>query len=1001
MTGASPVTTSSAISQASRPSPTPMPRTQTLPNLPLLAKGSKGPPPPIQTSDRREMTEEEKSEICLSPSWSDFGGAKRKKDKKRREKEQKKLDEERKITQKGIKKELEKQRIAMMKEQKRLSKKPPPAAMETQRMPAALRRNSVNSIKSFLGSGSTQDAGQSSPEEKQRRERRWSFGSNKSKQSTPAQSDDEGSPVSEWKPIVSSNAPQLPKLTMGWHSRNTSSGSDRARSRNSEDRQGKDFFKFAYRLDTKLTPPKSKADDTSNQQPQSSIISSPRQDPLRLRGLSRSQTDSQLPTLGMAKPLEQPPETADEKCAVNGIGIGREEKKESDFVPRIRQSPSQRARDISASRGDMQRRVSVDKPDQPPMDPLRAHPIESSRPKDGGSYVHKQRMYQQQRSIQGYEDEQAVIAANLSSSEGGSPQPEQGSLSVPASTPPVASSHGTSILNRPRPPKIAGTLVVKTAKAQLHESPVEIQSAKGSMLPPTPRDKSWDNKGDHRGSSKYNKADDSYSSQTTKDEILTSPRDTPPVGQKVKRKSSPPPPRSKHKGALQRPSVPHLSQSSTHPPPLPPNKPLESPKVFLRPDELDRASLDPASPAEHELFDRRRTIGDMVLASPNAFANHSRTRTSSSQLLHDPEFLPKKTELFLPPTPTFPGREPLSVEIKSPPTSQPKMETTVTPSLQSTKIFEDLPKPLAPTPRQNTDPGPSKPVFTDPIQPTAPSSKSAVPEVIVETTAGDGVVRKTSIKRPRSNPQLNTIPPTPNLPSWDFLPQLKHQPLPKPRRQSQSPQRPLPMSLKTGGGQEFPLPPTTSAGGNTADPRIQPRSPRRLTPTQSPTSSTSDLPPAKPRLRPPVASSNSSNALTSRNSAFGPLSTGRGAPGGLEAKPLAKLFVICCKCKFWHDLPSKLYAAMSAPQMLSRDIPAMKAPQKAGAGQGEKQQQQQQQQQVNGKPVVDGAEIEKGAIKTEQAQLDTMVKCPWCEHLMTTWCCAGWTTVVYLHERHH
>ena len=999
MTEASPVTMSSTISQTSRPSPTSMPRTQTLPNLPLIAKSSKGPPPPIQTSDRREMTEEEKSEICLSPSWSDFGGAKRKKDKKRRDKEQKKLDEERKITQKGIKKELEKQRIAMMKEQKRQSKKPPPAAMETQRMPAALRRNSVNSIKSFLGSGSTQDAGQSSPEEKQRRERRWSFGSNKSKQSTPAQSDDEESSVSEWKPIVSSNAPQLPKLTMGWHSRNVSSSSERARSRDSEDGQGKDFFKFAYRLDTKLTPPKSKAEDPANQQPQSST-SPPRQDPLRVRGLSRSQTDSQLPALGIAKPLEQPPGTADEKYTANSAGSGREEKKESDFIPRILQSPSQRAREISTSRGDMQRRVSVDKPDQPPMNPLRAHPVESSRSKDGGSYVHKQRMYQQQRSIQGYEDEQAVIAANLSGSEGCSPRLEHGSISVPTSTPSVAPNHGTSILNRPRPPKIAGTLVVKTAKAQLHESPVEIQSARGSMPPPTPRETTGDKKGDQRVSSNTNKVDDS--SQTTKDEILTSPRDTSSVGQKVKRKSSPPPPRSKHKQALQRPSVPHPSQSSTCPPPLPPNKPLESPKVFLRPDELDRASLDPASPAEYELSDRRRTIGDMVLASPNVFANHSRTRTSSSQLLHEPEFLPKKTELFLPPTPTFPSREPLSVENKSPPTSQPKLETTVTPSLQSTKKLEEFSKPLAPTPRQNTDPGPSKPIATDSIQAISPSSKSAVPEVIVETTAGDGIVRKTSIKRPRSNPQLNTIPPTPNLPSFDFLPQLKHQPLPKPKRQSQSPQRPLTMSLKTGGGQEFPLPPSsTPAGGNTADLRVQPRSPLRLTPTQSPTSSTSDLPPAKPRLRPPVASSNSSNALTSRNSAFGPLSTGRGAPGGLEAKPLAKLFVICCKCKFWHDLPSKLYAAMSAPQMLSRDVPAMKTPQKGGGlGQGGEKQQQHQQQ-VNGKVVVDGAEIEKGAMKTEQAQLDTMVKCPWCEHLMTTWCCAGWTTVVYLHERHH
>lgn len=33
--------------------------------------------------------------------------------------------------------------------------------------------------------------------------------------------------------------------------------------------------------------------------------------------------------------------------------------------------------------------------------------------------------------------------------------------------------------------------------------------------------------------------------------------------------------------------------------------------------------------------------------------------------------------------------------------------------------------------------------------------------------------------------------------------------------------------------------------------------------------------------------------------------------------------------------------------------------------------------------------------------VETRVRCPWCEHGMSTGCCAGWTTVVYLHERHH
>lgn len=43
----------------------------------------------------------------------------------------------------------------------------------------------------------------------------------------------------------------------------------------------------------------------------------------------------------------------------------------------------------------------------------------------------------------------------------------------------------------------------------------------------------------------------------------------------------------------------------------------------------------------------------------------------------------------------------------------------------------------------------------------------------------------------------------------------------------------------------------------------------------------------------------------------------------------------------------------------------------------------------------------EGAGKEREGVVETRVKCPWCEHGMSTACCAGWTTVVYLHERHH
>ncbi|KAI5781487.1 hypothetical protein EDC01DRAFT_240055 [Geopyxis carbonaria] len=62
-------------------------------------------------------------------------------------------------------------------------------------------------------------------------------------------------------------------------------------------------------------------------------------------------------------------------------------------------------------------------------------------------------------------------------------------------------------------------------------------------------------------------------------------------------------------------------------------------------------------------------------------------------------------------------------------------------------------------------------------------------------------------------------------------------------------------------------------------------------------------------------------------------------------KPIAKLFVICCRCKYWHDLPSAMYRGM----------------------------------------------VENGGA----------TRCPYCLHGMETACCSGYTCVVYMHQRHH
>ncbi|KAL1855878.1 hypothetical protein VTK73DRAFT_8426 [Phialemonium thermophilum] len=76
--------------------------------------------------------------------------------------------------------------------------------------------------------------------------------------------------------------------------------------------------------------------------------------------------------------------------------------------------------------------------------------------------------------------------------------------------------------------------------------------------------------------------------------------------------------------------------------------------------------------------------------------------------------------------------------------------------------------------------------------------------------------------------------------------------------------------------------------------------------------------------------------------------------------PIAKMFVECCSCRYYHDMPSKLYECMARPDAV----------------------------------VEDRALGISGAITT-------MVKCPWCQHNMSTSCCAGYAAVVYVKEKLH
>ncbi|KAK0117934.1 hypothetical protein ONS95_012246 [Cadophora gregata] len=191
----------------------------------------------------------------------------------------------------------------------------------------------------------------------------------------------------------------------------------------------------------------------------------------------------------------------------------------------------------------------------------------------------------------------------------------------------------------------------------------------------------------------------------------------------------------------------------------------------------------------------------------------------------------------------------------------------------------------------------------------------------------------------KRKPSLSHSTSTPELQDLSFLPALKHQPLtrpPKGKRKLAHPANPQHASKSPEEAakalvwpQPIPIPTTKSEGS-------------------SPTS--------------PQSSQYLHNARLCIPGAHSPPKTssppGPHHPNGPD--PIAKMFVVCCQCKYFHDMPSKIYECMVKPDnvVMDKDLGV------------------------------------SGVISTN-------VKCPWCGHGMGTNCCAGYAAVVYLREKLH
>ncbi|KAJ6084482.1 hypothetical protein N7486_011282 [Penicillium sp. IBT 16267x] len=223
-------------------------------------------------------------------------------------------------------------------------------------------------------------------------------------------------------------------------------------------------------------------------------------------------------------------------------------------------------------------------------------------------------------------------------------------------------------------------------------------------------------------------------------------------------------------------------------------------------------------------------------------------------------------------------------------------------------------------------------------------------------------------------------------------------------------------SYNTADEEKLDVPPGRSKRASLPAP--EPKEAKPAVPTEVATMKETPRNPTSPRTKPPLAS--------------GPLSMLRKTPMQKMKPPrsddvLAKLFVICCQCKHWHDMPSEVYAKLASPERLSsgsrlsrtfsrrnsgeksifssdpndsrnipvarrelprdisvarrelpRDIPvARREPPRGPSGDG------------------------SAAVPSPQQAPVHRHQCCWCAHGMSKTCCHGWTALVQMRERYH
>jgi hypothetical protein len=118
---------------------------------------------------------------------------------------------------------------------------------------------------------------------------------------------------------------------------------------------------------------------------------------------------------------------------------------------------------------------------------------------------------------------------------------------------------------------------------------------------------------------------------------------------------------------------------------------------------------------------------------------------------------------------------------------------------------------------------------------------------------------------------------------------------------------------------------------------------------------------------------------------------------------IAKTFVICCSCKYWHDMPPESYSNVASPGT----CPVSATNRSTLLGRRSSITGRNPSRKLTRSTHIKSALLNKRSAnekvtlgsQTRSQFADAPLKCCWCDHPISRLCCEGWTTTVYKHEK--